>query len=159
MQYSSLLRPLVSYKENEVIWIQLMRTYSQHFIFFITYEWVQQGRVFVPGMFLQPSVMKHPSSLHPLVSYKENGALWIWLLRQYSQHFIFFITYKWLQQEGVFVPGKPFQPSANQHPSLLRPFVSYKENGKFLNTTHEPESHYKVLTMISGWPDIEVRIY
>jgi hypothetical protein len=73
LQYFSLLRPLVSYKENEVIWIQFMRTYSQHFIFFITCEWVQQGRVFVPGMFLQPSVMKHPSLLHRLVSYKENG--------------------------------------------------------------------------------------
>ncbi len=28
-----------------------------------------------------------------------------------------------------------------------------------VNTTPEPESHYEVLTMISGWPDIEVRIY
>jgi hypothetical protein len=29
----------------------------------------------------------------------------------YSQHFIFFETYKWSQNARVFVHGKPFQPS------------------------------------------------
>jgi hypothetical protein len=29
----------------------------------------------------------------------------------YSQHFIFFVTYKWAKIVGVFVLGKLFQPS------------------------------------------------
>jgi hypothetical protein len=39
----------VSYKENELLWIVHLESYSQHFIFFETYEWAQQARVFVPG--------------------------------------------------------------------------------------------------------------
>ncbi len=37
----------------------------------------------------------------------------------YSQHFIFFLTYKWVQQARVFVLGKPFQTSVLWHTSLL----------------------------------------
>jgi hypothetical protein len=29
----------------------------------------------------------------------------------YSQHFIFFLTYKWTQLDTVFNPGKPLQPN------------------------------------------------
>ncbi len=35
---SWLTRVFVSYKENEVLWIQLLESYSQHFIFLITCE-------------------------------------------------------------------------------------------------------------------------
>ncbi len=42
------------------------------------------------------------SLISPFVNYK---------LGFYSQHFIFFVTYEWVQQAGVFVPGKSFQPS------------------------------------------------
>jgi hypothetical protein len=66
--------------------------------------------------------------LGPFVSYVENDALGIWLLVPYSQHFIFFATYKWAQKAGVFVPAKPFWPFVNQCPSLLGPFVSYIKN-------------------------------
>jgi len=31
--------------------------YSQHSIVFVTYEWAQQVRVFVPGKPFQPSIM------------------------------------------------------------------------------------------------------
>ncbi len=31
-------------------------------------------------------------------------------LGPYSQHFIFFVTYKWAYYSRVFVTGKPFQP-------------------------------------------------
>jgi hypothetical protein len=33
----------------------------------------------------------------------------------YSQHFVFFVTYKLAQLARVFVPGKPFQPSVISH--------------------------------------------
>jgi hypothetical protein len=29
---------------------------------------------------------------------------------QYSQHLIFFVTYKWAQKARAFVPSKPFKP-------------------------------------------------
>jgi hypothetical protein len=53
------------------------------------------------------------------------------LWKQYSQHLIFFITYKWAQQARLFVPGKPFPPSVMQHYVLLNPFASYRENKVF----------------------------
>ncbi len=34
MQYSNLLGPLVSYEENEMLWIRSQGPYSQHLIFF-----------------------------------------------------------------------------------------------------------------------------
>jgi hypothetical protein len=37
----NLLGLFVSYDENEVLWIRSLGFYSQHFIFFITYEWAQ----------------------------------------------------------------------------------------------------------------------
>ncbi len=42
---SSFFGPFVSYKENEVLWIQSQVPYSQHFIFFVTYKWVQLASV------------------------------------------------------------------------------------------------------------------
>jgi hypothetical protein len=35
---TNLLGALVSYKENEILWIWLLVMYSQYFIFFVTYE-------------------------------------------------------------------------------------------------------------------------
>jgi len=86
-----------------------------------------------------------------------------WGLGQYSQHFIFFVTYECAQYAGVFVPDRLFEPSLMiaskarslpestwkvlylvrlqpysqtslersarvKHSSLLGPFVSYVEN-------------------------------
>jgi hypothetical protein len=39
-KHSSLLDLFVSYEENEVLWIQPLGPYSQHFIFIVTYEQV-----------------------------------------------------------------------------------------------------------------------
>jgi len=41
--------------------------------------------------------MKQSSLLGRLVSYKQNGVLWIQYQGRYSQHFIFFVTYGWTQ--------------------------------------------------------------
>ncbi len=41
VKHSSLLDQFVSYKENEVLWIRPLDLNSQHFIFFVTYEWAQ----------------------------------------------------------------------------------------------------------------------
>ncbi len=51
------------------------RPYSQHLIFFVTYEWAQWAKVFVPGKPFRPSVMLHSSLLGTLVSYIENYVL------------------------------------------------------------------------------------
>jgi hypothetical protein len=53
------------------------RPYSQHLIFFVTYEWAQLVSVFVLDKPFQPCVMKHSSLLVPLLSYEENEALLI----------------------------------------------------------------------------------
>jgi hypothetical protein len=37
--------------------------YSQHFIFFITYEWALEGMLFVTGEPFKPSVINHSSLL------------------------------------------------------------------------------------------------
>jgi hypothetical protein len=66
--------------------------------------------------------------LGPFVSYVENDALGIWLLGPYSQHFIFFATYKWAQKARVLVPAKPFWLIIIQCPSMLGPFVIYIGN-------------------------------
>ncbi len=42
-------------------------------VVFITYDWVQQDRVFFLGKPLQPSVMKHSNLLGPFVSNKGKG--------------------------------------------------------------------------------------
>ncbi len=44
----TLLR-VVIYNRNVLILFKLQELYSQHFIFFVTYEWAQKVRAFVPG--------------------------------------------------------------------------------------------------------------
>ncbi len=38
LKHFNLLVQFVSYKENEVLWIRTQGLYSQHTIFFVTYE-------------------------------------------------------------------------------------------------------------------------
>jgi len=45
----------------------------------------------------------------------------------YSQLFVFFMTYKWIQKASVRVPIKPFNYCVMYHSSLLCSFVSYEE--------------------------------
>ncbi len=40
-KHSNLLEPFIGYEENEVLWIQPQVPYLQHFMLFLTYEWVQ----------------------------------------------------------------------------------------------------------------------
>ncbi len=40
-KHSSLMGQFVSYEENKVSWIRLLGLYSQHYIFFVTYESAQ----------------------------------------------------------------------------------------------------------------------
>jgi hypothetical protein len=56
-KHASLLASFVSYKENYVLRIWPLRRYSQHFVFFVTFEWTQEARVFVNGKPFQPDVM------------------------------------------------------------------------------------------------------
>ncbi len=116
------------FEENGVLCIWSLVSFSQHFIFLITYTWAQWARVFVPGNTFLPGVMKHSSFLGQCMSYEENEVLWIWSLESYSQHFILFITYTRAQWPIVFVPGNTFLLSVMKHSSLLGPCVSYEEN-------------------------------
>ncbi len=50
-------------------------SYSQHFIFFVTCEWVQQARVLQYTRLERLARDKHSSLLGPFVSYEENGVL------------------------------------------------------------------------------------
>ncbi len=100
-QYSSLLGPLLSYKENEVLFIWLSGPYSQHFFFFVNDEWAQKARVLHYSEVEKACQGKYFSLLGPLISYKENEALFIWLSRPYSQHFIFFVNDEWAQKARV----------------------------------------------------------
>ncbi len=58
----------------------------------------------------------------------ENEVLWIQLQGLYSQHFIFFVTYKWAQKACIFVLGKPFHITVIQHSNLLSLVVCNVEN-------------------------------
>jgi hypothetical protein len=77
--------------------------YSQHFIFFVSYDRAQKARVFVHSKPFQPSVTKHYSFIGTSTSYRENEVLYIHPQKSYSQHFIFFVSYEWAQKARVFV--------------------------------------------------------
>ncbi len=91
-KHSSLLRPFMSYEENIVLSIWLQGSYSQQFIFFITFKWAQKARVLQYTMLERLFKEKHSSLLSPFMSYEENIVLSIWLQGLYSQDFIFFVT-------------------------------------------------------------------
>jgi hypothetical protein len=46
----------------------------------------------------------------------------------YSQCFIFFVTYEWVQQPGVLHHTKLERLAMDKYSSLLNPFLSYEEN-------------------------------
>ncbi len=83
-KHSSLLSPFVSYKENEVLWIQTQGLYLQNFIFFVTEErsWWASELHHTPAETLVRE--KHSSLLSPFVSYEENELLCIW-----TEYYIF----------------------------------------------------------------------
>jgi hypothetical protein len=46
----------------------------------------------------------------------------------YSQHSIFCVTYKWVQKARVLHYPRVERLARDENPSLLGPFISYKEN-------------------------------
>ncbi len=78
--------------------MQLLKTYLQHFIFFVAYEWAQQARVLDYTRLERLACDKNSSLLGKLISYEQNYVLWIWHLETYSQQFIIFVAYEWTQQ-------------------------------------------------------------
>ncbi len=75
----------------EVLWIMLLGPYTQHFIFFVTFELSQQARV-LHYSGLERLIRTNTLTYWPHMSYE---VLWIMLLGLYSQLFIFFATYEW----------------------------------------------------------------
>ncbi len=78
-----------------MMWIQPLRPYLQHFIFFVTNELAQQAKVFVTTKPFQPNVTEYFSLLAKFVSYEEKKILRIQPPRLYLQPLIFSIAYKW----------------------------------------------------------------
>ncbi len=97
-EHSSLMGQIISYEQNEVLWIWSQELYSQCFLI-ITYQWAHQAGGFVLGKSFQPSVWDHSSLLGQFICYKQNEVLWIWSQVSYSQCFLF-ITYQLAQQAG-----------------------------------------------------------
>jgi hypothetical protein len=67
-KHSSLSDPIVSNEEIKVLWQQLMCLFSQHIIFYVTYEWDQYDRVFD---YIRLEVLirdKHSSLSDPIVN-------------------------------------------------------------------------------------------
>jgi hypothetical protein len=58
------------------------------------------------------------------ISYEENEVFWIQPLGPYSQHYIFFVSYKSAQLARAFVTGKLLQPGVIEYSSLFGLFVS-----------------------------------
>ncbi len=57
MKWSSLQKSVSQFKPKMLYEIDPLLSYSQHFFFFVTYEWVKYARVFAPGKLFQPIVM------------------------------------------------------------------------------------------------------
>jgi hypothetical protein len=55
--------------ECKTIFFLNLRSYSQRLVFFITYEWAQKAKLFVPGKPFQPNLMCHSSLLGPYTHY------------------------------------------------------------------------------------------
>ncbi len=69
------------------------------FCFLCSIQMDQQASVNVYDKFFQSSVMKHTSLLGIFVICK---LLWIWSQGPYSQHFVFFVRYKWTNKLACF---------------------------------------------------------
>jgi hypothetical protein len=85
----------------------------KHFIFFTTYKWVQEARVFGPGKLFQPNVSNTLASYTHLLFTKEIKCYEYDSWGYIHKHFIFFVTYKRAQEARVFGPGKLFQPNVS----------------------------------------------
>ncbi len=69
---------------------------------------------------------KHSSLLGPFISYKK----WSVVIIQpglFSQHFIFFVTYKWPNKLECCITLALKGLKWDKHSSLLGPFISYKK--------------------------------
>ncbi len=71
-KHFSLFGPIMSYEENEVLQIRDLESYSQHFIFFVTYKWAKKLECYITLGWKGVPGDKHFSLLGPVMSYKEN---------------------------------------------------------------------------------------
>jgi hypothetical protein len=55
---------------NEVFWIRSLLSYSQHFIFFVTYDWDHLARELHYTKLKRIARDKHFSLLNPFLAYK-----------------------------------------------------------------------------------------
>jgi hypothetical protein len=102
--------------------------YSQHFIFSITYKSAQLTGVLHYYTWLDGLANeKHCGFTSPFVSYEEKEVLRIHPQGPYSQHFVFFVTYKWTQQVIGLHNTKPERLASYKHSSLLLKFLRYEE--------------------------------
>jgi len=76
-KHSNLFGLFISYIENEVLWIQSQRPYSQNFNFFVTYESAQQARVLHKTTPERLASNKHSNLFGLFISYYKNEMLWI----------------------------------------------------------------------------------
>jgi hypothetical protein len=74
---SNLLGLFISYEGNEVLWIQPLGPYSQHYIFFITYESAHWPKLLDNIKLERLASDKHSNLLGLFISYKENEVLLI----------------------------------------------------------------------------------
>ncbi len=125
---SSILGQLVLNEVNERLWIQLHGLNSQHFIFSVTYECVQEIRMLHYIRLEGVAKDKHVSLLGPFVICEENKLLWIQCHGFNLQHFIFSVTYECVQEirmiHYIWLEGV----AKDKDSSLLGPLVSYEEN-------------------------------
>jgi hypothetical protein len=70
---------------------------------------------------------KHCILLVPFITYEENEVLLIRPLVPYSQQFIFFVTYVWVQKARALDYTRPEWFASYKQSSLLSPFVSKEE--------------------------------
>ncbi len=115
-------------------------TYSQHFIFFVTCEWVHWAW------------MLHNTRLKMLVRGKHFSLLGLFLsntLGSHSQHFIFFVIHEWAQWARVLHYSKLKRLVRAKHSSFLGPFIRKEENealwirslalSRFIEKVYSPE--------------------
>ncbi len=75
-KHSNFLIWLASYEENKALWKWPQVPDSQHFIFFLTYEYFQKARVLYYNRPEKLASGKHTNLLGPFVTYKENKVVY-----------------------------------------------------------------------------------
>ncbi len=121
------------------------------FILFATYKWAQKAWVLNNNRLEKLATNKHARFLGPFVSFGENEVLWIRDQGPYSQHFIFFATYKWAQKAWVLNNTRLEKLASNKHSSLLGQFLSFGENEALSIRDDGPYSQHFIFFVTYEW--------